>query len=324
MPKNRDKFKGLAAAGSLALMAGAAGLMLTGQSLAQSRSAPAQTLQPNTKLTYVPANRTAVATNQTATTDRPAVTRVQSTQTVDPKLSAANTAAVKPVATATQSSSGAAPATNAAVKPTGPILLRKAMAPARVQWSTAIAQANRMKTVRPTNNFASRLPKLTVDRTRLPVILPREGGIIDTAKAKMVSFGDAYALNLPQAKGLQITMYGNRSFVPTDKGAISSRPVQKLAGVAEDIRISQMEDGWTATFTRYGVVYSLDVSCDDINSPDCKTDAFNRQAIAQFDDVTVGADAQAEANGRIGADGKPVQAGPLDGLFNALGMGKGG
>jgi hypothetical protein len=175
-----------------------------------------------------------------------------------------------------------------------------------------------MKGLRPANTFVSRLPKATIDRTRLPVILPREGSGIDTAKAKMVSFGDAYALNLPQAKGLQITMYGNRSFVQTDKGAISARPVQKLAGVAEDIRISQMEDGWTATFTRYGVVYSLDVSCDDINSADCKTDAFIRKAIAQFDDVTVGADAQAEADGKMNADGKPVAAGPLDGLFNTI------
>jgi hypothetical protein len=335
VPKNRDKFRGLLAAGGLVLTAGAFGLMLSGQSAAQT-----STTQPQTKLTYVPAQTAAqptvyetrmvrhpdgttsmmrVPVSSTATT-APRPIKIQSTQTVDPKLSAANTnATAKPVATASQSSSAAAkPATNVAVKPGAPILMRRPLAPAQVQWSNAIAQANRMKTLRPANSFVSRLPQATLDRTRLPVLLPHPGGLIDTAKAKMVTFGDAYALNLPQAKGLQVTMYGNRSFVPTDKGAISSRPVQKLAGIAEDIRISQMEDGWTATFTRYGVVYSVDVSCDDINSPDCKTDAFIRKAIAQFDDVTVGADAQAEANGRITADGKPAQANPFSGLLNVF------
>ena len=75
-----------------------------------------------------------------------------------------------------------------------------------------------MKTARRSSNLAARLPRQALDKTRLPVLLPREG-VIDTAKAKMVSFGDAYALNMPQNKGIQVTMYGNRSFVAGDKGA---------------------------------------------------------------------------------------------------------
>lgn len=359
MSKNRDKFRGLAAAGGLVVAAGTLGLVLSGQAQtsaaptstgktsfthmtyvpAQTQDAKAAQTPANSKLTYVPAKTAAQPTvyetrtvrnpdgstsmvrTPIASSTSPAPIKVQSTQTVDPKLSAANTnvAGVKPAATASQSSSAAAkPATNVAVKPGAQILLRKPLPPAKIQWSNAIAQANRMKSLRPANSFVSRLPQATLDRTRLPVLLPHPGGLIDTAKAKMVTFGDAYALNMPQAKGLQVTMYGNRSFVPTDKGAISARPVAKLAGVAEDVRISQMEDGWTATFTRFGVVYSVDVSCDDINSPDCKTDAFIRKAIAQFDDVTVGADAQAEADGKIAPDGKPVQTNPFTGLLNVF------
>ncbi len=176
-----------------------------------------------------------------------------------------------------------------------PIFFRRPMAPARVQWAAALGQAQKMRPMRKGNDLASRLDRKALDRTRLPVILPRDGGFVQTAKARMMSFGDAYALNMPQDKGVQITMYGNRSFVPGNPGDISARPVMKLAGVAEDIRVGQMEDGWTATFTRYGVVYSIDVSCDDINSDDCKTDTYIRNAIAQFDDVTMGADATAEA-----------------------------
>lgn len=210
---------------------------------------------------------------------------------------AANTAVLT---NANRPTVAAAPATVTAKPQAAPVLLRRPMAPAKVQWAPAKSRSSQMKSARKPNSLAARLPKAQLDRTRLPVILPREG-VIDTAKAKMVSFGDAYALNMPQAKGIQITMYGNRSFVQGDKGSVSARPVQKLAGVAEDVRISQMEDGWTATFTRYGVVYSLDVSCDDIKAPDCLTDGYIRQAIGQFDDVTMGAEAEAEANKDAGA-----------------------
>lgn len=182
-----------------------------------------------------------------------------------------------------------------------PILLRRPLPPAKVLWQGAVDQSNKMRTFRKSGGFATRLPRPELDATRLPVILPRDGGMIDTAKAKLVTFGDAYALNLPQKNGMQITSYGNRSFVPADSGAVSKRPVARLANVAEDIRISQMEDGWTATFTRYGVVYSIDVSCDDINAPDCQNDSYIRQAVAQFDDVTMGSQAQAEAQAVIPA-----------------------
>ncbi len=187
-----------------------------------------------------------------------------------------------------------------------PILLRKPMPPAKVDWQAAVNRSGTMaKQARISGGLKARLPKAQLDKTRLPVVLPREGGVVDTAKAKMMSFGDAYALNMPQPnrKGTQVTVYGNRTFVPTDSGAISKRPIARLAGVVEDIRIGQMEDGWTATFTRYGVVYSIDVSCDSMNSDDCKTDSYIRDVIAQMDDVTMGSEAQSEADQQIKDDG---------------------
>ncbi|EGF90295.1 hypothetical protein ABI_33120 [Asticcacaulis biprosthecium C19] len=189
------------------------------------------------------------------------------------------------------------------------VLLRKPMAPAKVDWSAAMKQNERMETQQKTARTArpslkARLSRPDLDKTRLPVILPREGGVVDTAKAKMVSFGDAYAINMPQPdrNGVQVTVYGNRTFVASDSGTVSKRPFARLAGVAEDVRIGQMEDGWTATFTRYGVVYSIDVSCDSINTPDCKTDDYIRNVIAQMDDVTMGSEAQKEAGVQIKED----------------------
>jgi len=192
------------------------------------------------------------------------------------------------------------------------ILLRRPNAPAQVQWFLARQQFSKMRSLRKINAFADRLksgqgPEL--DRTLLPVILPHDGGLIDTTKARMMSFGDAYALNMPQAKGMQITVYGNRSFVPADSGAISKRPFLRLPSVAEDVRIEQTEDGWTGTFTRFGVVYTVDVSCDDPNDPQCLNDTFIRNAIAQFDDVTMGAQATAEANQAMQAP--PVEPHPI-------------
>ncbi|WP_443750731.1 hypothetical protein [Asticcacaulis solisilvae] len=235
-----------------------------------------------------------------------AVIAVVSAQKSHGQSQTANTAATgaRPIAAST------APSQAAAAKP-APILLRRALPPAPVQWQAALQSQARNAQIRRPDSLALKLPKAQLDQIRLPVVLPRSG-LINTAKAKLLSFGDAYALNMPQPKGTQLTMYGNRSFVQADKGAISSRPVVRLAGVPEDIRISQTEDGWTATFTRYGVVYSIDLSCDDTASADCTSDTYLRKAIAEFTDVSVGAQAQTEAK----APAK-VQVSPS--LFDQLG-----
>lgn len=211
-----------------------------------------------------------------------------------------NAAAVRPAAAATSSSAAASSPAGPIYKlnfKLGPMIMRRPQGPALVLWAQVRSQAARMRQAHPVNSFLSRLPKTDIDRTRLPVLLPHEGSSVATDKGRMFSFGDAYAMNLPQAKGTQITLYGNRSFVPADKGAVSRHPFLRLAGMPEDVRIDQTEDGWTATFTRYGVVYSVDVSCDDNASPDCTSDAYIRKQITQFDDVTMGQDATNEANG---------------------------
>ncbi len=219
------------------------------------------------------------------------------------KPAAVNAAAAQQPAGATSSSAAASTSNSPAATPyklnfrPGPMILRRPQGPALVLWSQVRGQATKMRQAHPVNSFLSRLPKNDIDRTRLPVLLPHEGSSVATDKGRLFSFGDAYAMNLPQAKGTQITFYGNRSFVPADKGAVSRHPLARLNGMAEDVRIDQTEDGWTATFTRYGVVYSIDVTCDDQASPDCTSDAYIRKQITQFDDVTMGQDATNEANG---------------------------
>ncbi len=202
----------------------------------------------------------------------------------------------------------AAPASTAVPKSTlagaaatnRPLLLRNALPPAPVQWSPAVSLSDRIQSVAKPGSLITRLPRPQLDAIRLPVILPRSTGPIRSAAVKLISFGDAYSMNLPQDedplhKGTQITVYGTRTFVPADQGALSVRPITRVTGMAEDVRITQMEDGWTASFTRFGVVYSIDVTCDQIKSSDCQNDGYIRKAIADFADVAVGAQARSEA-----------------------------
>ncbi|ESQ83695.1 hypothetical protein AEAC466_11860 [Asticcacaulis sp. AC466] len=191
---------------------------------------------------------------------------------------------------ATETYAQTQPSATAAGRASPPRLLP----PAPVQWQSVLDQIARVRASRKGPGTVVRLVASELDKTELPVILPREG-IVDTIKAKLISFGDAYALDLPQKNGVHITMYGNRNFLQVAKGAISNRPAMRLKGVAEDIRVAQMEDGWTATFMRFGVVYSLDVSCDDPAAPECKSDGYLKKILTEFDDVGIGSKARAAA-----------------------------
>ncbi|MDC7684269.1 hypothetical protein PQU92_13340 [Asticcacaulis sp. BYS171W] len=188
-----------------------------------------------------------------------------------------------------------------------PVLLRKPEAPARVDWSAAVMQSRaapistlnlkaardpKAPTIQP---LAARLPRQELDKTRLPMLMPKTGGLIKIDKAKVVSFGDAYSLNLPQDKGMQLTLMGNRSMIKADRGMISAKARAKVNGVAETVRITKLEDGWTASFRRYGVLYTVDLLCEDLQSAACATDGYLRAAIADISEVTLGAEAMKEA-----------------------------
>jgi hypothetical protein len=194
-----------------------------------------------------------------------------------------------------------------------PVLLRKVEAPAKVDWSAAMKQARQspqpllakqaptdpkaaqQRQAAPIQGLMARLPKEQINKTRLPLLMPKAGGMMKIDQAKMVSFGDAYSLNLPQDKGMQLTLMGNRSLIKADKGALMSKARTKVAGVIEDVRITQLEDGWTASFRRFGVVYTVDLLCDDVDSPNCLTDTYIRRAVADLSDVAMGTEALKEA-----------------------------
>jgi hypothetical protein len=270
MSDNREqslKHKTLIVTAGLVIAAGAFGFGLMNAASGQTQTDPTQgapTPDEQARLAEAQKQQAATSSASSSSVKRP-ITRVDTKPVFTPMLAPKN------------------------------VLLRKALPPAPVQWQNAMTVRDRTKSARKVNPLASRLSKKELDRTRLPVLMPRDGGVIDTAKAQLMSFGDAYVMDLPQSKGAHFAMFGNRTFVKGDKGAITARPFAQVQGMVENVQISRMEDGWTATFTRYGVVYSVDMMCDDINGAECATDALIRKAIADCSDVTMGAEAESEA-----------------------------
>ena len=240
----------------------------------------------------------ALAQNQTLNT-APNKAVLSQKQSLNPSVirsQAVNQNAIKPVA-ATQ-----APPVEAASVKNGPknavafkpILLRPATE-ARIDWAQAVPMHIRSMSQAKPNPVMARLSQPDIDRTRLPVLLPRAGGMLNIASARMHSFGDAYTMSLPQKPGLQITLYGNRSVVEARPGALSKRVMARIAAVSEPVQITRTEDGFTATFNRYGIAYSIDVSCDDTDSSECTSEDYIRKAVADFSDTTLGKDAKNEA-----------------------------
>ena len=200
-----------------------------------------------------------------------------------------------PVTTSDRSSASASKAPSTKPKPNIAASIKKALPTAAVDWAQAVRISKRSQLKAQVNPIVARLPKLELDKTLLPVLLPKAGATFKATQASMVSFGSAYSLNLPQRAGLNIILYGHRTLAPADKGGVANLARTKISGVAEDIFMSQTEDGWTASFKRFGVVYTVDVSCDDLEAPECKTDGYIRAAVADLGEVSLGASAQKEA-----------------------------
>lgn len=190
------------------------------------------------------------------------------------------------------------------------VLERRPMKSATVNWKAVRAEQQKETQAAPQQgqkqarrvNPASRLQKPELDKTRLPVVLPREGGLIDASKARMMSKGNAYAITMPQPSGMKITTFGHRSRVQGDKGAVTAKPFASVQGMKEAVQITRMEDGWTATFERFGVVYSIDLLCDN-DVADCQSDAFIRKAVAEFSEVALGTEAEKEAEEATAPEG---------------------
>lgn len=187
-----------------------------------------------------------------------------------------------------------------------PVISKRAAPPTAVDWKAVRERrAATDKSARARPSTIARLPRNELNRTRLPVLVPRDGGVVKTQQARMVSLGDAYSLNLPQDKEQDITVYGTRSLVEGERGSVSNKSFSRVQSVKEDVQITRMEDGWSATFSRFGVVYTVDFLCTD-DQPECQNDTRIKQIVADMDDVALGEQAEAEADAAINPPGNPA------------------
>ncbi|MFN3228961.1 MAG: hypothetical protein ACK41P_03825 [Asticcacaulis sp.] len=284
MPENR--FNRTTSAWAIALCLGLA------PSVGLSQTAPAETARPAPK----PAATGTKA--PTTTVKSPAATApVTKAPTLAPPPKPALKAPVRSAVNWAEALEASAP--EPVQKAKTQIQSRQAVDPrTKLQQSGEKARANL--------KAAPALAPKALDATRLPVLLPSDPA--QKAKAKMVSFGEAYSIAIPPKDGLSIAYSGTTSFAPLPKAksdqlkAERNRPSAKslaASGLPDDLKITRTEDGWTASFTRFGVLYSVDILCEDLQAPNCKDDKTIRKAVEELRDVVLGQAARAEAEAAL-------------------------
>jgi hypothetical protein len=136
------------------------------------------------------------------------------------------------------------------------------------------------------------LDRAALDQVALPVLLP---GPALLAKAKLISFPDYYAIVAVDG-GAQVELTGTNSFVAVKPGTLG--PLLEKNGQPTVIRTV---DGQMLSFMRYGVLYTVEVTCDRaFSDPRCVKPDYVRQVAAEAQkNVVMGQAAQkaAEAAG---------------------------
>ena len=132
------------------------------------------------------------------------------------------------------------------------------------------------------------------DATALPILMPGPRSGISLSRMTFSSFGDAYGMALPQPRSdsdVTIVITASRSFIAAAQGTIDPGQFDTLTvgGQSLPATIEPTEDGWTASFERYGALYSVDIDCGNqgADSP-CKDSNYIRQVVYNLDEIALG------------------------------------
>lgn len=123
------------------------------------------------------------------------------------------------------------------------------------------------------------LDQSTIDRTAIPILLP-QGAPFETAR--IYSFGDYYAISA-DAPGAGWSLTGT-----TAKVTLPASTPLRTHPEAEDLVIQRTIDGQLASFVRYGVLYTVELRCDEPGDGRCRTDALVRDLVARTNVVVMG------------------------------------
>lgn len=170
---------------------------------------------------------------------------------------------------------------------------RRPRRPGQVDWPAAVADQKRRPGERQLAAGGARLDPTAVNRTRLPILVPADPATLK--RARFYSFGDYYSLNL-DSSGATVELTGTRVFGPTP-----DRLTRLKTGGPERVSVQRTVDGWLLSFTRYNLLYTVEVRCDLPRDARCKDDRWVREVYAETQAVVLGEAARAEA----GSEARP-------------------
>ncbi len=123
------------------------------------------------------------------------------------------------------------------------------------------------------------LDAATVDRTAIPILLP-QGAPFESAR--IYSFGDYYAISADVA-GAGWALTGTTAKVDLP----ASVPLRTQLG-PEQLVIQRTIDGQLASFVRFGVLYTVELRCDEPGDARCRDEVMVRDLLARTNVVVMG------------------------------------
>jgi hypothetical protein len=156
----------------------------------------------------------------------------------------------------------------------------------QVDWQAAVGGLRQSGGVG--EKLAPNLNPAAVDQTRVPILLPVDETL--TAGARLYSFGDYYTITA-DAPGMGVSLSGTTAVVPMP----ANTPLKIDPAGPEGVTSQRTVDGQLISFTRYGVLYTVEVRCDAPTDPRCADDNYARGLLAKTTAVVMGAAARAAA-----------------------------
>ena len=156
----------------------------------------------------------------------------------------------------------------------------------QVDWQAAVGGLRQSGGIG--EKLAPNLNQAAVDMTRVPILLPVDESL--TAGARIYSFGDYYTITA-DAPGMGVSLSGTTTVVPMP----ANTPLKIDPVGPEGVTSQRTVDGQLISFTRYGVLYTVEVRCDAPTDQRCADDNYVMGLAAKTTAVVLGAAARAAA-----------------------------
>lgn len=154
-----------------------------------------------------------------------------------------------------------------------------------------------------------------LDALELPILLPGPGNLLPMQEARLVALGEVYDVVVQPSDqpGLTVTFSGTKVMSAALPGTLSRQKAQTVATLngPERVLIDASENGWSASFVRFGVLYSVDITCaSDMVANWCADDSRIRQMVAATTEIVLGQNAEtalARAGYKLNRTPSPTQ-----------------